>query len=168
MKYDSLSTTISHVKQGSVRDEHILVISTHQVIHLTMSLCCTVINVLSHSTHCPLSPHVFTSTNTYLRIASLKRELVHTPSAVESAWVRLLVAIERGLSEIRTSKRAAVPTVNMHDILRNGGQLPHDVALDVRRSGVVVIRNVIPRADAVRWKTQLEEYLKVNRDSVVG
>ena len=80
----------------------------------------------------------------------------------------MLVAIERGLSEIRASKRVAVPTVDMQDILRNGGRLPEEVALDTRRSGVVVIRNVIPRADAVKWKTQLKEYIEVNRDSLVG
>lgn len=87
---------------------------------------------------------------------------------LESARARLLLAIERGLTEMRESKRAAVPTVSMDDILRNGGHLSQEVASEVRRAGVVVVRNVIPRDEAIRWKNQLEGYLQANRDSVLG
>lgn len=56
----------------------------------------------------------------------------------------------------------------MDDILRNGGRLSQEIASEVRRAGVVVVRNVIPRDEAIRWKEQLEGYLHANRDSVLG
>jgi hypothetical protein len=41
-------------------------------------------------------------------------------------------------------------------------------AAAVRKAGVVVLRNVVPREQAVQWKQDLEAYLGRNRDGVLG
>ncbi|CAF0984130.1 unnamed protein product [Rotaria sordida] len=93
------------------------------------------------------------------RFADLKREIIqdHTKQ-VKDSWYRLLDALKREISIIRSSSKTVIPQVNFND-MKN---LSSDVCNEIRTRGVIVVRDVLPDDYALKLKMDVENYIKQN------
>ena len=61
-----------------------------------------------------------------------------------------------------------MPEVAFADIEANGGRFPEAVAEMVRRRGCVIVRNMLPKAEAEQMLTDLTAYLTTNNVDLNG
>lgn len=97
--------------------------------------------------------------------AELKQRLRPDPKLLQESWQRLDAALERELAELKALGQAAIPVVSFADIQAQGG-LPKDVEAQVRKRGVVIVRNVVEPQQARDWKTGVQDYAKANPDHI--
>ena len=63
---------------------------------------------------------------------------------------------------------AIVPEVAFADIEANGGRFPEAAAEMVRRRGCVIVRNMLPKAEAEQLLAELTAYLTSNNVDLNG
>ncbi|KAK3329455.1 hypothetical protein B0H66DRAFT_571945 [Apodospora peruviana] len=101
------------------------------------------------------------------RFAVLKERIASNPdSPLEPSWQRLLKKLREELDQISTtSSRPSniVPTIDFADI--SSPQRAEDFIADLRKRGVAIIRNVIPRHIALGWRQETIEYLGQNNNT---
>ncbi|KAG5640154.1 hypothetical protein DXG03_000905, partial [Asterophora parasitica] len=96
------------------------------------------------------------------RFADLKREIAASyPSfeeRVTKAWGEIIAELQTVNAEIAQGGPDYIPQVYFADLDKLGAE---DID-KIRRRGTVVIRDVVPDAEATRWKKLLEEFIKAN------
>ncbi|KEF61574.1 uncharacterized protein A1O9_03142 [Exophiala aquamarina CBS 119918] len=99
------------------------------------------------------------------RFAEIKKSLVNgNEAAVADSWKRLLASLRGEIEEIRAKGSSVIPSMEFEDIL--AGKVPQTSLDAVRHRGTAVIRNVLPRQQALDLKQQAREYIAANRDKV--
>lgn len=96
------------------------------------------------------------------RFAQLKEQIIGKhEQQVKDSWYRLLDALKREISIIRSDGLTTIPQVNFHDM----ENISNDIRNEIRTRGVMVIRNVLPKTDALKLKTNVQHYIKQNPDT---
>ena len=98
------------------------------------------------------------------RYGSLKKELLKgREKALLEGWKRLIDQMEHEtLPMIHSVGTKLVPEVDFAEIVANGGELPEVVKSNLKKCGTLVLRNVIPKEQAVGWKQQVKDYINAN------
>jgi Protein of unknown function (DUF1479) len=113
------------------------------------------------------------------RFADLKSQyLDKNRDAIQESWVRLLPSLHREVEKVKTEgssvSRASIivravyaefylqliPTIQFEDVAARN--LSKAIVDEIRRCGAAVIRNVIPRDQALSLKAQAREYIQAN------
>ena len=79
-------------------------------------------------------------------------------SALQSSWSRLLAALQREIPLIAARKSDIIPQIDFSEI----DNPPPGFTAEHKKRGVAVIRNVIPRDEAIALKQELKEYIAAN------
>jgi hypothetical protein len=95
------------------------------------------------------------------RFAHIKRSLVSgNEVAITESWHRLLMALRSEIDMICPVGSDIIPTINFDQI-----ETPIHVdrfAKELRKRGAAIIRDVIPKKEALGWKQDIMEYLENN------
>ncbi|CAK7228843.1 hypothetical protein SCUCBS95973_007018 [Sporothrix curviconia] len=81
---------------------------------------------------------------------------------VRKAWLEVTSALEKEVSEIKKLGSSAWPEVQFDDV--QNGSISAEKHSEIRKRGIVVVRNVFPEEQARGWHAQLKEYLNENPD----
>jgi len=93
------------------------------------------------------------------RFANIKRQLIRGhEDQVSASWGRLLgqLAVENEI--VRQKGPNIVPQIQFSDL----GNASKDFIQEAKKRGVAVIKGVIPEDEARGYKTEVEEYVKLN------
>jgi len=101
------------------------------------------------------------------RFAELKAKIKPRSDVLHDAWRRLERALDAELHVIQQHQHDIIPVVYFSDLQSHGGRFSEDMAFQVKKRGVVIVRNVIKSATARAWKQQVETYAR-NNPSHVG
>jgi hypothetical protein len=104
---------------------------------------------LSGQTFKPLDP----------RYADLKKRLINGhEEALRDSWVRLLNQLRKEVPVIAALGSGVIPEIEFKDIDSPSKRFNKAY----RDTGVAVIRNVVPEQEALKFKSDLREYIKKN------
>ncbi|KAK6073823.1 hypothetical protein SCUP515_06745 [Seiridium cupressi] len=93
------------------------------------------------------------------RFLDLKKQIVHgREGRIIASWQRLLEELRVECDFIARQGPKAVPEVEFRNLESN---LPA-IRAELKKRGAVVIRNVIPEAEARQYKEDIEEYIRLN------
>ncbi|PYI18571.1 DUF1479-domain-containing protein [Aspergillus violaceofuscus CBS 115571] len=84
--------------------------------------------------------------------------------ALKQSWERLLSSLAEEVHKIKSKGSEVIPSVKYSDVVN--GTVPDSTLAEIRHRGSVVIREVVPRSQALTWKTQIQEYIAANRERV--
>ncbi|ETW82782.1 hypothetical protein HETIRDRAFT_315342 [Heterobasidion irregulare TC 32-1] len=97
-----------------------------------------------------------------LRFVDLKREIAASYPNFEAratrAWGEIVEHLHESTKDIIDSGSDVVPQVRFEDL----GKLTPQEIDNIKKRGCVVIRDVVDDAEALAWKTSLEEFVKAN------
>ncbi|KAI8069484.1 DUF1479-domain-containing protein [Gongronella butleri] len=103
------------------------------------------------------------------RFVELKKQIAGDKrAALQQSFERLQVAFEKENAEIKERGSAVIPEVTLAAIEANGGLVPDAIAAEVRKRGVLVIRNVVPKEVAEGYKRDIQQYINKHRAHMVG
>lgn len=93
------------------------------------------------------------------RFRQLKCDLVRgREAAITESWVRLLRDLRKENEIIASKGSDVVPQVDFRDL--EGGIA--DLKAEITKRGAVVVRDVVPEAEARAFKEEVEEYVNQN------
>ncbi|KIW27071.1 uncharacterized protein PV07_06849 [Cladophialophora immunda] len=99
------------------------------------------------------------------RFSALKKTLIRgNEDAITASWQRLLKSLEREIAEIRSEGIDVIPSIEFRDVV--AGTVPQSKLDAIRHRGTAVIRNVLPREQALDFKQQAKEYIAANRSKI--
>ncbi|KAK5289664.1 hypothetical protein LTR99_001630 [Exophiala xenobiotica] len=99
------------------------------------------------------------------RFSDLKRSLIKgNEEALTESWHRLLASLKTEIEEIRSEGSNVIPSIDYQDVA--AGTVPQAKLNALRHRGTAVIRNVVPRHEAVAFKQQAQEYIAANQSKV--
>ncbi|KAI5777083.1 DUF1479 domain protein [Geopyxis carbonaria] len=97
------------------------------------------------------------------RFAALKASLLAAhPEALTASWNRLLPALASTISELRERGSDVIPSLPFSAI--TSGTVTAAQTAEIRKRGVVVLRGVIPEAEALALKAEAQRYIADNRE----
>jgi len=94
------------------------------------------------------------------RFAEIKKIIIKPENVdeVRQSYARLLVALQKEADRIKSLARDVIPQIQWSEIAANGDRLPSQVLQAARESGCLIVRGVIDRQTAIRWKDELRAY----------
>lgn len=93
------------------------------------------------------------------RFRALKRDLVRGhETAIQESWVKLLGELRRENDVIAARGPAVIPQVRFDKL---EGDL-RGLKEEIKKRGTVVVKGVIPEAEARAYKEEIEEYVRKN------
>ncbi|EXJ80326.1 hypothetical protein A1O1_08470 [Capronia coronata CBS 617.96] len=99
------------------------------------------------------------------RYSELKKSLIKgNEEAVTASWHRLLASLKNEIAEIKSKGSDIVPSIEYQDVV--SGTVPQSKLDALRHRGTAVIRNVLPRQEALDLKQQAKEYIAANKPKV--
>ncbi|KIX10447.1 uncharacterized protein Z518_01530 [Rhinocladiella mackenziei CBS 650.93] len=99
------------------------------------------------------------------RFSDLKKSLIKgNEDAVTASWHRLLSSLKKEIGEIRSEGSNIIPSIEYRDVV--AGTVPRPKLDAVRHRGTAVIRNVLPKEEALDLKQRVEEYIAANKSKV--
>lgn len=90
------------------------------------------------------------------------------PQNVESSWKRLVESFEIETEEIQKRGPNIIPELDFKEIQANNGTIPPILVDEVKKRGVLVVRNVVDRHTALQYKKDVGEYISKNVDQIIG
>ncbi|CAN6674327.1 hypothetical protein TRVA0_051S00958 [Trichomonascus vanleenenianus] len=84
---------------------------------------------------------------------------------LKESWNSLLNKLEEEVARVRKHGNAVIPQIDVSDLKRDAtGNVTFDEEHQalIRKTGVAIVRNVIPQKEARQWKYDLDEYIKNN------
>ncbi|ETN40882.1 uncharacterized protein HMPREF1541_05162 [Cyphellophora europaea CBS 101466] len=99
------------------------------------------------------------------RFSDLKKSrIAGNEDAVKASWHRLLSSLRQEIDEIKAKGNSVIPSID-YEKVRTGQVSPQDLEA-IRHRGLAVIRNVVPRQEALDLKAQAQEYIDANQPKV--
>ncbi len=93
------------------------------------------------------------------RFADIKRQLIQGNEAkITSSWKRLLEQLAVENETVTQKGPEIIPQIQFKDLQSP----PEDFIRAIKKRGVAVVRGVIPEDEARGYKTEVEEYVKLN------
>lgn len=92
----------------------------------------------------------------------LKDTIEYDQENLISLFKKVEKKLDKQLEIISERGSEIIPTVSYDKIRNNGGKLPEGVADKVRKRGVLIVRNVIPKEEIEDMMTDLHKYLYKN------
>jgi hypothetical protein len=91
--------------------------------------------------------------------ADLKGRLIKGhESEVRESWERLLRHLREEIPLIVELGSKVIPEINFRDL----DNAPETFSKELRKRGVAIVRNVVPEQEALQWKEDLREYIRLN------
>jgi hypothetical protein len=91
--------------------------------------------------------------------AGLKGRLIRGhENAVRESWERLLRDLREEVPLIIESGSKAIPEIDFKNI----DNAPEKFNSELKKKGVAVVRGVVPQQEALQWKEDLKEYIRLN------
>lgn len=87
---------------------------------------------------------------------------------LQASWTRLMASFEEELKVIEEKGPEIIPQIEFSEILKNGEKFPSDFAEEVRKRGCVVIRNVVDRSEALKYKETVQQYINDHEGKIAG
>ena len=79
-------------------------------------------------------------------------------NAVRESWERLLRDLREEVPLIIESGSKAIPEIDFKNI----DNAPEKFNSELKKKGVAVVRGVVPQQEALQWKEDLREYIRLN------
>ncbi|KAJ5083264.1 Protein of unknown function DUF1479 [Penicillium angulare] len=99
------------------------------------------------------------------RFQELKEQLFKkNEKALKESWKRLLPSLENEVEKIRSQGSDIIPSVDYSDIV--SGRINENTLKEIKYRGSVVIRNVLPREQALDYKQRVRDYVSANEKRV--
>ncbi|KIX98060.1 uncharacterized protein Z520_06139 [Fonsecaea multimorphosa CBS 102226] len=99
------------------------------------------------------------------RFSALKKTLIKdNEDAITASWQRLSKSLQREIADIKSEGSNVIPSISFQDVV--AGTVPQSQLDAIRHRGTAVIRNVLPREQALDLKRQAKEYIAANRSKV--
>ena len=92
----------------------------------------------------------------------LKDIIEHDQENIEDVFKKVEKKLDKQLEVIKERGNELIPTVSFDKIRNNGGKLPEGIADKVRKRGVLIIKNVIPKQEVEDMMTELLKYMYKN------
>jgi len=93
------------------------------------------------------------------RFADIKRQLIQGhEKAVTASWKRLLQKLATENEALKQRGSAIIPEIQFEDLKNPSEQF----LKETKKRGVAVIRSVVPEDEARAYKTEVEDYVKIN------
>jgi hypothetical protein len=92
------------------------------------------------------------------RFADVKRSLLSDKAALSESWSRLLKRLKEETEVIKAQGPAAIPSIDFADIDNPSEEFNEAL----RKRGVAVVRQVIPKHEARAYKSEIEDYIAAN------
>jgi hypothetical protein len=83
------------------------------------------------------------------------------PEMLQASWDRLLPSLAEEVATVKKLGNRVIPQIDMSRISADG-EFPGDFQNEVRKRGVGIVRNVVPRDEARQWKYDLDDYISKN------
>jgi len=95
------------------------------------------------------------------RFAELKREIIgEHGEAILASWKRLLPVVEERVREANEKGPSIFPEVQFSDI--ENGNVDSAMIDRIKRTGVCIVRNAIPKEEAAEILSDVRKYIKAN------
>jgi len=78
---------------------------------------------------------------------------------VVKVWEKMEKKLDIELEKIRVEGNKLIPETSWEKIMNNGGNIPEEAALQVKKRGVLIVRNTIPEAEAKDMLADILKYL---------
>ncbi|GAA5864123.1 hypothetical protein JCM8547_005143 [Rhodosporidiobolus lusitaniae] len=98
------------------------------------------------------------------RFSDLKKSLWND-GMIES-WRSVLAALAERTEEIKEKGAATIPQLDYKDIA--AGKVSAAMVDEVKRVGTVVVHGAVPEQEALKWKSDLIDYIKLNEEHARG
>ncbi|KAJ5256695.1 hypothetical protein N7478_012799 [Penicillium angulare] len=99
------------------------------------------------------------------RFQELKEKLFKkNEKALKEGWKRLLPSLENEVEKIRSQGSDIIPSVDYSDVV--SGRINENTLKEIKYRGSVVIRNVLPREQALDYKQRVRDYVSANQQRV--
>lgn len=100
----------------------------------------------------------------------IKKDIVQRCGEKElhASWIRLTNEFEKEIQLIKEKGSLIIPQIEFSTILENDGRFPPAVADEIRKRGCVVIRNVIDCNEALKYKSDVQQYIDGHRGKIAG
>jgi len=95
------------------------------------------------------------------RFARIKKALLSgREAAVAASWSRLLSELRKEIEGIASRGSSIIPVIDFEDT--KNPVIVAKFSAELKRRGAAIVRNVVPRAEALTWKQETEMYLSTN------
>lgn len=100
----------------------------------------------------------------------IKKDIVqrYGEEKLQASWTRLTAAVEKEIEIIKEKGSDTIPQIDFSTILKNNGKFPSTFAEEVRHRGCVVIRNVVDRTEALKYKDDVMKYIQNHTGKIAG
>lgn len=93
------------------------------------------------------------------RFAEIKRQLIRGhEDLIGDSWKRLLKQLAAENEKVKRLGSGIIPQIEFKDLK----DAPKDFIEETKKHGVAVIKGVIPEDEARSYKTEIEQYVKLN------
>lgn len=92
------------------------------------------------------------------RFADVKSKLLAHKDELYVSWVRLLARLAEENEIIRAAGNKVIPEIDFKDIESPSAEFSQNL----RRRGVAVVRQVVPAQEARAYKSEIEDYVRLN------
>ena len=90
--------------------------------------------------------------------AEVKKNLVKNKEAITASWHRLKKALADGIQEIKEVGLEIIPKVLFSEL----GNLSEEQTQQIKKRGSLIIKNVIPKEEAIQLKKDVIDYIDAN------
>jgi hypothetical protein len=95
------------------------------------------------------------------RFADIKSSLIHGHEPeITASWSRLLSSLRTEIDHISSAGSDIIPSLGFSDI--GNHSRVHPFANSLRKRGVAIIRGVVPEEEALKWKSEIGDYIVAN------
>lgn len=95
------------------------------------------------------------------RFGELKRTIIRKHrDAIIASWKRIVTAVEESVRDVSGQGPSIFPDVQFSDIQKNS--IDDTTVERIKRTGVCIIRNVIPQSETTKILDDIREYIKAN------
>lgn len=105
------------------------------------------------------------------KFKTLKKEILrqHSDSdSLQKSWTRLVESFDKEIEVIQLNGPDVIPQIEFSKIAANNFQFPTTFADEVRKRGCVVVRNVVDRSEALKYKADVQQYINRHEGSIAG
>lgn len=84
--------------------------------------------------------------------------------SLQASWKRLTETFDKEIQFIKEKG----PQIDFSTILKNDVKFPSNFADEIRKRGCVVIRNVVDRKQALKYKESVQQYINNHKGKIAG